>query len=379
MEAKMYNFIATTTFGLEASVKREVTALGFGDIAVQDGRVGFIGELNAIPRANIRLRSSDRVLLVMGEFDAYSFDELFEGTKALPWDEWITEDGKFTVTGKSVRSQLYSVPDCQAIVKKAVAEKLKLKYKRDWFEETGPEYKIQVAILKDRVTLTIDTTGPGLHKRGYRGTAMTAPLKETLAAALIELSYWKRERILLDPTCGSGTIPIEAAMIAKKIAPGVARSFVSEAWPRLTRQLWQDEREAARAEELKDFQPEIYASDIDPAAIDLARHNAAKAGVGDCIRFETLPLSRVRLPGAYGVAISNPPYAQRIGEFVDVEGLYRDMGRIFNADKTWSFYVLTSHEGFEKLYGRKADAKRKLFNGTIKTDYYQFYGARPGK
>ncbi len=371
------NFIATTTFGLEASVKREILNLGFENISVSDGMVCFSGDESAIPKANINLRCSDRVLLVMGQFKAFSFDELFEKTKALNWSDWIPKDGNFIITGKSIKSQLYSVPDCQSIVEKAIVENLKKKYKVNWFEKTGAKYKVQVAILKDVVTLTIDTTGPSLHKRGYRDSAVIAPLKETLAAALIELSFWKRDRILLDPTCGSGTIPIEAAMIAKKIPAGLSRKFVSEEWENIPKEYWKNARSEAYSVIDTDFTPEIYASDIDPKAIEIAKHNAINAGVDDCIRFEVKPLKEIKLKKDYGVCICNPPYAERMGELKEVEALYRDMGNIFRKNKTWSFYAITSHEEFERLYGRKADKKRKLFNGNVKIDYYQYYGERP--
>lgn len=372
----MLNLIATATFGLEATVKREVTRLGFKNINVLDGRVDFTGEASAVAEANLWLRSADRVLLNMGEFHAHTFDELFEKTKALPWEEWIPEDARFPVTGKSVKSTLYSVPDCQAIVKKAIVEKLKQTYHTEWFEETGPEYKIQVALLKDKVTLTIDTTGPGLHKRGYREIAVTAPLKETLASALIELSYWKKDRIMLDPLCGSGTIPIECALMAKNIAPGLSRRFVSETWPQISKTVWREARTKAYAAIDVGLQPQIYASDHDPHAVALAKRNAEKAGVDDCILFDVLPMKDCILPGKYGIMICNPPYGERIGEIREVEQLYRDMGAVLRKDDTWSAYVITSYEDFEKLYGKKADAKRKLFNGMIKTDYYQYFGRR---
>lgn len=375
----MLNLIATSTFGLEATVKREVTRLGFQNITVLDGRIDFMGEMSAIADANLWLRSADRVLLRMGEFYAHTFDELFEQTKALPWEDWIPEDGRFPVTGKSIKSTLYSVPDCQAIVKKAIVEKLKQKYHTEWFEETGPEYKIQVALLKDKVTLTIDTTGPGLHKRGYRENAVTAPLKETLASALIELSYWKKDRILLDPLCGSGTIPIECALMAKNIAPGLSRRFESEAWPQIDKSVWKEARAKAYAAININLQPQIFGSDHDQHAVELARRNAEKAGVDDCIQFDVASMKDISLPGRYGVMICNPPYGERIGEINEVEQLYRDIGKLCRTDDTWSTYVITSHEGFEHLYGKKADAKRKLFNGMIKTDYYQFYGQRPPK
>ncbi len=373
------NYIATTTFGLEATVKREVMKLGYSNVKVLDGRIDFTGSIKVIPEANIWLRSADRLLVNVGEFDAFTFDELFEKTKALPWADWISEDAKFTVTGKSVRSKLFSVSDCQAIVKKSIVEKLKQKYKTEWFEETGAEYKIQVGLLKDHVTLTIDTTGPGLHKRGYREISVEAPLKETLSAAIIELSYWKKDRILLDPVCGSGTIPIEAALMAKNIAPGLSRKFVSEDWHQIDKKMWRDVRSHAFAQINTDFTPEIYGSDLDPQAIEIAKHNARKAGVDDCIHFEVKPFKEVTLPSKYGIAICNPPYGERIGNMSDVEELYRDMGKLFSKDKTWSVYVLTSYEDFEKLYGEKAAAKRKLFNGMIKTNYFQFVGKKPEK
>jgi len=374
-----YKFSATAAFGLEAVVKREMIKLGFTDIKVSDGRVDFTGGIEAIPVCNIGMRSTNRILLIIGEFKALTFDELFENAKALPWEEWITKDGKFTVTGKSVKSKLFSVPDIQSIVKKAVVEKLKKKYKTDWFDETGPEYTIRAALLNDTATLTIDTTGAPLHKRGYRERAVLAPLKETTAFALIDLSYWKRDRILLDPLCGSGTIPIEAALIAKNIAPGLYRNFASEKWPQIPPKLYNETREKFKAAADFSFMPEIFGSDRDEDAIEIARHNAAIAGVGDCVVFETRPLSEVVLPRErdYGFAITNPPYGERLGAMREVEKLYADMGRVFNRNKTWSVYTLTADEDFEKFFGRRADAKRKLYNGTIKTDYYQYHGPKP--
>ena len=371
------HLIATTTFGLEASVKREIQKLGFSDIQVSDGRIDFTGDESAVPRANIWLRSADRVFLCIGEFKALTFDELFEGVKALPWDEWIPADGKFTVVGKSVKSQLFSVSDCQAIVKKAVVEKLKQKYHMEWFPETGAEYKIQVGLLRDVATLVIDTSGPGLHKRGYRQDSVIAPIKETLAAAMIELSYWRKDRVLLDPMCGSGTIPIEAALIAKNIAPGIMRRFAAEKWERLGAKIWDEARQEAKDAIDHNAVPRIYASDVDRRATDHAKRNAIKADVKRYIQFETKPLKDVVLPSEYGVAIMNPPYGERIGEKNDVEELYRGLGQLLGREPKWSTYVITSYEGFEKLFGRKADAKRKLFNGMLKTDYYQYYGERP--
>jgi len=371
----MIRLIATTAFGLEAVVKREVLALGFKDVSVLDGRVDFSCEFSDIAKANIWLRSSDRVLLNMGEFTALSFDELFEGVKSLDWEQWIPANGKFTVTGKSIRSKLFSVPDCQAIVKKAVVERLKTRYKTDWFKEDGPEYKIQVGLLKDKATLTIDTTGAGLHKRGYRPAAALAPLKETLAAALISLTYWRKDRLLLDPMCGSGTIPIEGALMAKNIAPGLSRGFVSESWPQMTKQVWDESRAHARSV-INDVRPQIFGSDIDPKAVGLAEFNARQAGVGEFIRFEVKAIKDIDLPAPHGIAICNPPYAERLGTTAEVEQLYFDMRNVFKQDDTWSLNVITPDEFFEKVLGKKAGKKRKLFNGRIKTDYYQYFGAK---
>ena len=374
----MLNLIATAAFGLEAVVKREIESLGFSNISVLDGRVNFTGNLESIAAANLWLRSADRVLLRIGQFTALTYDELFEQTKALNWADWIPKNGKFTVLGKSVKSKLLSPRDIQSIVKKAVVEKLKQTYPIEHFPEDGPEYTIQAALLKDTATVTIDTTGAknGLHKRGYRARSTEAPLKETMAAALISLSYFKPDRILLDPTCGSGTIPIEAALIAKNIAPGLSRSFASESWPQIPKQIWKDARQQAYTAIDTHAEPLIFGSDIDPAAIELARDNAVEAGVDDCTRFEHKPLDQIILPGEYGVAIANPPYGERLGRMQEVHQLYADMGRVFK-DPTWSVYVLTSDEFFESAFGKKANAKRKLFNGNIKTDYYQYYGKRP--
>ena len=374
------NLTATTAFGLEAIVKRESEALRFTDIAVKDGRIDFKGNVETIATANLWLRSADRILLRMGQFTALTFDELFEQTKALNWADWIPKNGKFTVLGKSVRSKLFSMSDIQSIVKKSIVEKLKQTYHIEHFPEDGAEYTVQASLLKDTATLTIDTTGVrmGLHKRGYRAKSAIAPIKETMAAALISLSYWKPDRVLLDPTCGSGTIPIEAALMAKNIAPGLSRSFVSETWPQIESQVWKNARQQAYTSINTFAEPLIFGSDIDPAAIELAKANAIEAGVDDCINFEQKPLEQVALPGKYGIAISNPPYGERLGRMNEVHQLYANMGRLFN-DPTWSVYVLTSDEFFESAFGKKANAKRKLFNGNIKTDYYQYYGERPPK
>lgn len=371
--------IATSTFGLEAVVKRELLNLGYENLTVENGKVSFKGTEKDIPITNLWLRSADRVLLKMGVFKATSFVELFEKTKALPWDEWITEDGEFTVEGKSVDSQLYSISDCQAIVKKAVVEKMKTKYNKEWFKETGAKFTIEVSLLKDIATLTIDTSGPGLHKRGYRLDSVEAPLKETLAAALIQLSYWNKDRLLLDPFCGSGTIPIEAAMIGRNIAPGLNRNFASEEWPRVKREYWNDARRQAWEVMLRDHKLNIIASDIDKEAIEVAKENAENIGLEEDIKFMVKDMMDLNIKEKYGVIVTNPPYGERIGDKSQIDKLYRDMGRLFKPLDTYSIYVLTSNENFENLYGKKSNRKRKLYNGRIKVDYYQYYGPRPPK
>lgn len=369
--------IATTTFGLEAIVKRELLALGYDDLKVENGKVTFKAEEKDIPIANLWLRSADRVLLKMGEFKATTFDELFEKTKALPWEEWITEDGEFTVEGKSINSKLFSVPDCQAIVKKSVVDKMKMKYNKEWFQETGAKYTIEVALLKDIATLTIDTSGSGLHKRGYRAHSVEAPLKETLAAALVQLSYWNKDRALLDPFCGSGTIPIEAAMIGKNIAPGLNRNFASEEWIRVKKEYWNDARRKAWEAVDDDIELNIIASDIDEEALKAAKLNVDYMGLEDDIKFVHSDFRDLDMKNDYGVIISNPPYGERLGNIHDVGDIYKDMGQKFKELDTYSVYVLTSDEGFEKLYGKPASRRRKLYNGRIKVDYYQYYGPRP--
>ena len=374
---KKIDLIATTAFGIEAVTKRELGKLGFEKVKVSDGRIDFTGTLRDIPRTNIWLRTADRVLIKMGEFKALSFDELFEKTKALPWDEWIPEDGNFIIEGKSINSKLYSISDSQRIVEKAIVEKLKTKYKRDWFDKTGVTYKIQVGLLKDIATLTIDTSGEGLHKRGYRDRAGDAPIKETLAAAMILLSFWNKDRPLFDPFCGSGTIPIEAAMIGKNIAPGLDREFVSEGFENIKEEYWVEERKKAFKAIDNDVRLNIMGSDIDKRSLLRSRDNAANLGLEDDIRFFMKDMKEVDILDDYGVLISNPPYGERIGEREDIIQIYKDLGRKMNALDTWSVYVITADPNFESIYGKKADRKRKLYNGRIKVDYYQFYGPRP--
>ncbi|ABR50627.1 putative RNA methylase [Alkaliphilus metalliredigens QYMF] len=369
--------IATATFGLEAVVAREVKKLGYEDVEVENGRVTFTADESAICRTNLWLRTADRVLIKIGQFKATTFDELFEKTKALPWHEWIPKDGIFPVDGKSIKSQLASVPNCQSIVKKAVVEKLKSKYHTEWFEETKGTYRIEVGILKDVVTLTMDTTGAGLHKRGYRKLANQAPLKETLAAALIQLSFWNPDRVLIDPFCGSGTIPIEAALIGRNIAPGMNRTFVSEEWPSLSKELWREARKEAH--DLADYERtlRIYGSDVDGDVLSLARYHVKEAMLEGDIHLQKLDVKELRSRFDYGCTLSNPPYGERLGEREEVEALYEVMGDTFGQMETWSHYILTAHDKFETHFGKKADRRRKLYNGRIECQYYQYQGPRP--
>ena len=370
--------IATATFGLEAVVKREIESLGFKVLKSEDAKITYLGDERAVVKSNLWLRCADRVLIKLGEFNATSFEELFQQAKALPWEEWIQEDAKFTVTGTSVKSTLHSVPDCQAIIKKAIVEKLKETYHCDWFKETGPEYVIKMTLLKDRVTITLDTSGAGLHKRGYRIKDVAAPIKETLAAAMVQLSYWKEGRLLVDPLCGSGTIAIEAAMIGRNIAPGLNRKFASEQWPAFPEDLWKEERKSAFEAIKVDADIRIQASDISPTAIKAARENAMEAGVDDCIDFHIKPLKELRFEEDYGIVICNPPYGERIGEMDEIHRLYSDLRKLFHGNPTWSLYLITTDKDFETLaFGRPADRRRKLYNGRLEVTYYQYYGTKP--
>lgn len=372
--------IATATFGLEAIVKREVENLGYKILKSEDAKITYLGDERAIVKSNLWLRCADRVLLKIGEFNAFSFEELFQQTKALPWEEWIPEEGKFTVTGTSVKSTLHSVPDCQAIVKKAMVERLKETYHCQWFKETGPEYIIKVTILKDRVTVTIDTSGAGLHKRGYRIKDVAAPIKETLAAAMVQLSFWKEGRLLLDPFCGSGTIPIEAALIGRNIAPGLYRKFSSENWPSISEALWKEERKAAFDAIKVESDIRIQASDISTEAIKSARINAEEAGVDDCIEFNVMPLGKLKFEENHGIIICNPPYGERIGEKDEIQRIYKELKQLFKENPTWSLYLITTDKEFEAMtFGRPADRRRKLYNGRLEVCLYQYYGAKPDK
>ncbi|MFW5998274.1 MAG: THUMP domain-containing class I SAM-dependent RNA methyltransferase [Bacillota bacterium] len=373
------NLIATTTFGMESVVKQEVKQLGYEIDSVENGKVEFSGGLPAICEANLWLRSAERVLLKIGEFKAVDFDELYEKTKRLPWSRWVPENAEFPVQGKSVKSKLHSVPTCQSIVKKAVVDNLKQKYKRDWFDEDGSRYQIEIALLKDRATLTIDTSGEGLHKRGYRELSTSAPLQETIAAGMIYLSKWNNDRILIDPFCGSGTIPIEAAMIGKNIAPGLKRNFDAEEWEKIPDELWKDTREQAY-NQIKEREPRfIMGTDIKEKVIGKARYHAEKAGVEDSIHFQKQSISDFTTSRKYGYIITNPPYGERMGENNKIEKLYKKMGDKFLPLETWSYYILTSYDNFESVFGKKASKRRKLYNGGIECQYYQYYGPWPPK
>jgi putative N6-adenine-specific DNA methylase len=345
--------IATAKFGLEALVKREVETLGFSNLRVSDGRVEFEAEVNDIPRLNLWLRCADRVLLETGEFTAVTFDELFEQTRALPWEQWITPDGEFTVNAKTVKSTLQSDRTCQAIVKKAVVERLLAQHQVSQLPETGPVFTIQVTVRQNQALLTIDTSGAGLHKRGYRAEGGDAPLKETLAAAMVLLSFWNKDRLLLDPMCGSGTILIEAALIGRNMAPGLQRSFASERWPAVPQAAWQAARAEARAAKDETGDLSILGYDLIGDNITVARQK-------------------------YGILISNPPYGMRMAEFRDINALYMTLNKMFRKKKGWSVYILTADDKFPNYFKRgRPNRVRKLFNGNIRVNYYQYYGEKP--
>ncbi|MCI2254723.1 class I SAM-dependent RNA methyltransferase [Domibacillus sp. PGB-M46] len=373
----MYTLIATAAMGLEAIVAKEVKDLGY-EPRTENGKVYFEGDAAAIARCNMWLRTADRVKVVVAEFYAKTFDELFEKTKALRWEDYLPKDASFPVQGKSVKSTLFSVSDCQAIVKKAIVERLKSAYHVEtWLAETGARFPLEVALLKDKVTLTIDASGAGLHKRGYRTGQGEAPLKETLAAALVKLTNWYPDKPFLDPFSGSGTIPIEAALIGQNIAPGFNREFISEGWDWIGGSIWDDVRTEAEDKANYDQPLDIEGLDVDPKMARIAEANAFEAGLGDLIRFRTEDATKFQTDKEYGVIVGNPPYGERLSDRPGVEKLYADLGRAFKPLDTWSIYVLTSHEGFEEVYGRPATKKRKLFNGFIRCDYYQYWGKRP--
>lgn len=379
MEKKI--LIAPCHFGLEAVLKREIMDLGYEIHQVEDGRVSFYGDTKAICRANVFLRTAGRVLLSVGSFQALTFDELFENTKKLPWEEFIPANGRFWVAkASSIKSKLFSGKDIQSIMKKAMVERLKQKYQITWFEENGEDYPVRVFIHKDQVTVCLDTSGESLHKRGYRKLASKAPIAENLAAALIMLTPWNKDRILVDPFCGSGTIPIEAAMIAANIAPGMNRSFTAEGWTNLiTKKEWYEAADEANDNIREGICTDIQGYDIDGSIIKAARENARLAGVEQFIHFQERPVSQLNHPKKYGFIISNPPYGERIEEKKNIPKLYAEIGSAMKRLDCWSAYFITSCEETEKYIGRKADKNRKIYNGMMKTYYYQFLGPRPPK
>ncbi len=373
---KKYSLVATAAMGLEAIVAKEVRDLGY-ECTVDNGKVHFKGDEKAIARCNMWLRTADRVKIIVGEFRATTFDELFEKTKALNWQNYLPVNAQFPVAGKSVKSKLFSVSDCQAIVKKAIVNKLSTNYnKTGWLEENGAMFKIEISMLKDVATLTIDTSGHGLHRRGYRVGQGEAPIKETLAAALIQLTNWTPDRPFADPFCGSGTIAIEAALIGQNIAPGFNREFISEEWDWMNEKIWDEVR--MEAEDLANYdQPlDITGTDIDHRMVKIAGENAFEAGLGELVTFKQMQVRDFTTMKENGVIVGNPPYGERLGDKPSVQKMYQEMGQAFEPLETWSIYMLTADEEFEEHYGKKATKKRKLFNGFIKTDYYQYWGRR---
>lgn len=368
-------------FGLEAPLKREITDLGYEIASVEDGRVTFYGDEEACARANIFLRTAERVLIKVGSFHAESFEELFQGTKALPWEDYIPKDGKFWVAkAASVKSKLFSPSDIQSIMKKAMVERLRDTYHTSWFEESGESFPIRVFLLKDEVTVGLDTTGESLHKRGYRKLTAKAPIAENLAAALIMLTPWKKDRILVDPFCGSGTIPIEAAMMAAGMAPGANRSFRAESWGHIIgRKNWYDAVDEAMEQLDLQVETDIQGYDIDDEMVTIARANAKLAGVEKLIHFQKRSVAELSHPKKYGFLITNPPYGERLEDAAAMPALYRTIGERYRMLEDWSMYLITSYANAEKDIGRKADKNRKIYNGMMKTYYYQFLGAKPNK
>ena len=389
--------IATATFGLEAVVRREIEKLGYTVVRTEDGKVTYSADERGIVRSNLWLRSADRVYLRLAEFDTHTFEDLFQQIKAMNWEQWIPMDGAFPVVGTSVKSDLHSVPSCQSIIKKAIVSRLSEFYCISHFEETGAEYRVRFTILKNHVTVMLDTSGAGLHKRGYRVKDVAAPMKETLAAALVQLSFWRdgtikvhsanstdlgeqfAPRLLVDTCCGSGTIPIEAALIARNIAPGLNRSFASETWEWIPSGLWKEERKSAYQAVDYEKELEIKGFDIDARAIDAARANAEEAGVGEDIRFSKMDMKKLRAEEDWGMIITNPPYGERIGSADKIQDIYEKFKEILENKPTWSLFVITTDKKLEDAVGRKADRRRKLYNGRLETQYYQFHSVKPSK
>lgn len=376
-----FELIAPCHFGLEAVMKREIQDLGYEIVEVEDGKVTFAGDAEAIVRANMFLRTTERILLKVGKFKAVTFEELFEKTRALPWERYIPANGKFWIKkANSVKSQLFSPSDIQSIMKKAMVERLKSVYHVEWFDEDGPEFPVRVAFMKDIATIGIDTSGISLHKRGYRQATSKAPITETLAAALIKLTPWHKDRILVDPFCGSGTFPIEAAMMAANIAPGLNRSFLCEDWKNLiSRKHWYTVREEARDLMNLNIETDIQGYDLDGAMVKAARENAVRAGVDGLIHFQQRDVANLSHPKKYGFLITNPPYGERLEEKENLPVLYEKIGERFCGLDSWSMYLITAYDDAERYIGRKADKNRKIYNGMMKTYFYQFLGPKPPK
>jgi len=372
----LYDLIVPSAFGLEAVTARELNRLGYEQTRTEDGRVYFRGNESDVARANLWLRTGARVQICLSRFRAVTFEELYQGVRAIPWGDLLPEDARFPMDGRSVKSTLFSISDCQAIAKKAVVDKMSEKYGRSFFEETGALYRLEVSLLKDNVTVTLDTTGAGLHKRGYRKIAGEAPLKETMAAALIDLTFWKPGRILTDPMCGTGTIPIEAALITENRAPGLTRDFVAERWPSFAPAF------AKAREEAKDLirpcrEITVFGGDVDAKAADVSAACARLAGVEGAVRFQRTDMRKFTSSEKFGFLLTNPPYGERLGQEEEVQELYRELGRVYRSLDSWSCYVITAHPEFERLFGKKADKRRKLFNGRIPCQYYQYLGPKP--
>ncbi|MFR5159892.1 MAG: THUMP domain-containing class I SAM-dependent RNA methyltransferase [Roseburia inulinivorans] len=379
MATKVYELIAPCHFGLEAVLKKEILDLGYEISQVEDGKVTFLGDAEAICRANIFLRTTERILLKVGSFKAVTFEELFQGTKALPWEEYIPQDGRFWVKkANSIKSKLFSPSDIQSIMKKAMVERMKQGHGVSVIPETGADYPVRVSLYKDIVTVALDTTGESLHKRGYRKLTSKAPIEETLAAALIMLTPWNKDRILVDPFCGSGTFPIEAAMMAANMAPGMNRSFLSEDWKQIIpRKCWYEAMDEAQEMVDDTVSVDIQGYDLDPEVIKAARANAELAGVAHMIHFQQRPVAELSHPKKYGFLITNPPYGERIEDKKNLPALYTQIGERFKALDSWSAFIITSYEDVEKYMGRKADKNRKIYNGMMKTYFYQFLGPKP--
>lgn len=369
--------VANAAFGLEAIVHRELVKLGFDNITIEDGRLRFRGKLIDVCRLNVWLRTAERVQIVVGDFPALDFDQLFDQTKVLPWERWLGVDAAFPVNARVVRSQLRSTPNIQKMVKRAIVERMRKIYVRHWFAETGPKYEIDVSIIRDRVLITLDTTGAGLHKRGYRQTVGDAPLRESLAAGMLMVSYWNKERLLIDPFCGTGTIPIEAAMIGRNMAPGRNRDFAAELWPQFPVSMWTEVRKEARDMIGPPLPIAIIGSDIEGRALKLATQHAEIAGVATDIHFVKKPFIEFHATREYGCVVTNPPYGERMGTEEEVSKLHHEMGEILTMHDTWSHYIITSAPRFEREFGRRADRRRKLFNGKIECTLYQYLGPRP--